>query len=200
LAPGCTVAHDVDVLLGAVGAGAGAGAGCESESGMSGGSQLPLLQLPPPSAMKGSGVEQLELLEVLLATATRRVVDRVTLPAASRAIARRAWVPLTAPAVFQLIAYGAVVSAAPRLTPLSVNCTEVTPTLSDAAADTVTMPLTVAPAAGEVTSTAGGVVSPLALPTVTETVADAATLPAASRASARSVWVPLATAAVFQAS
>src|SRR5690606_8587194 len=116
---------------------------------------------------------------------------------------------------FHAMAYGAVVSGAPRFTPLSVNCTETTPTLSDALTETVTVPLTVAPAAGAVKLTDGRSVSrqrlplplpPLPLPplppvlllTVTVTGAGLAVLPAASRATARIVCVPLATVVVFQ--
>ena len=53
------------------------------------------------------------------------------------------------------------------------------------------MPDTVAPSAGAVRLTVGAVVS-----TVTLTV-EVLVLPAASRASAVSVWVPLATVVVF---
>src|SRR5918995_1770857 len=83
----------------------------------------------------------------------------VTLPAASRARAVSVWVPFVAVVVFQETEYGAVVSSAPRVTPSSRNCTPVTPTLSEASAVTATVPETVAPPAGLVTLTAGGVVS-----------------------------------------
>jgi hypothetical protein len=62
--------------------------------------------------------------------------------------------------------------------------------LSEADADTLTAPLTVDPAAGEVMATAGGVVSEGGpFETVTETDADVVLLPAASRAVALKVWV-----------
>jgi hypothetical protein len=66
--------------------------------------------------------------------------------------------------------------------------------LSDALADTVTLPLSVAPAEGAVMLTVGGVRS---LSTVMLTLVDVA-WPAASRAVADTVWAPLATDAVFQ--
>src|SRR5438128_1534497 len=58
-----------------------------------------------------------------------------------------------------MIAYGAVVSSVPRLAPSSLNCTPTTPTLSEAVAETVTVPETVAPLAGAVIATVGVVVS-----------------------------------------
>ncbi len=62
--------------------------------------------------------------------------------------------------VFHVTEYGDVVSSAPRFAPSSRNWTPDTPTLSDAEAETVTaVPRTVAPAAGAVTETVGGVAS-----------------------------------------
>jgi hypothetical protein len=55
--------------------------------------------------------------------------------------------------------YGAVVSNPPRFAPSTWNCTLATPTLSDAFAVTETTPVTVAPFAGAVKDTVGGVVS-----------------------------------------
>ena len=80
-------------------------------------------------------------------------------------------------------------ASAPRLTPSTLNCTPATPTLSEAAAPRFTVPDTVAPAAGAVRLTVGAVVS---LATVTLTADEVVVLPAASRARAVSVWVPLA--------
>src|SRR5690242_19569430 len=57
--------------------------------------------------------------------------------------------------------YGDVVSAAPRALPSSKNCTLATATSSVAFAVTVTVPKTVAPPAGAVIETVGGVVSPV---------------------------------------
>lgn len=73
-------------------------------------------------------------------------------------------------------------SAEPRLTPFNWNWTDETPTLSDAVADTVTVPLTVALLAGALSATAGAIESAVALFTVIEMVPDVDTLPAASRA------------------
>src|SRR6185503_19906545 len=75
------------------------------------------------------------------------------------------------------------------------NWTPATPTLSDALAVTVMVPLTVAPLAGAVMLTVGAVVS---FETVTVTAAAVAVLPAASRATAVSVCVPLLAAVVSQ--
>src|SRR5947207_900765 len=105
--------------------------------------------------------------------------------------------------------YGAVRSSAPRFAPSSLNWTPTTPTLSLAFADTVTVPVTDAPAAGAVIATVGGVRSSVvnvqspeiaggvaSLLTVTVTAADVVALPDVSRATAVSVCVPLATAVV----
>ena len=52
--------------------------------------------------------------------------------------------------MFHETEYGAEVSAVPRFAPSSLNWTDATPTLSEALADTVTVPLTVEPFDGEV--------------------------------------------------
>ena len=63
--------------------------------------------------------------------------------------------------LFQLIEYGLVVPAAPRFTPSSMNWMLVTPTLSEAVAETVTFaPETVALLAGAVMDTVGDTESP----------------------------------------
>ena len=81
-----------------------------------------------------------------------------------------------------------MVSSAPRFAPSSLNCTPATLTLSDAVAVTVTVPETVAPAAGAVIETVGGVVSAV---TVALRSADGgAELPAASSAVTRSSGRP----------
>src|SRR2546426_3723834 len=104
------------------------------------------------------------------------------------------WVPGAAVVVSQLTAYGSVVSSTPRAAPSSWNWTPTTPTLSDALAETVTEPVTVAPEAGEVMATVGATVSD----TVTVTEAEVPVLLAASRAIALKVWAPGAEAAVSQ--
>src|SRR3989475_7025235 len=94
-----------------------------------------------------------------LTTVTLTAAAVAVLPAASRATAVRVCAPLLAVVVVQERVYGAVVSSAPRLAPSSLNCTPATPTLSVALAETVTVPATVAPAAGAVIDTVGGMVS-----------------------------------------
>ena len=79
------------------------------------------------------------------------------------------------------------------MAPSSWNCTPTTPTLSEALAETVTVPETVAPDVGDVMLTVGAVVSE----TVTLTEADVAVLLAASRATAVKVCVPMEAVAVF---
>ena len=59
------------------------------------------------------------------------------------------------------------------------------------------VPETVAPPAGAVIETVGGVTSAVALLTVTVTVAAVAVLPAASRATAVSVWLAFEAVVVF---
>src|SRR5207249_2510659 len=128
-------------------------------------------------------------------TVTVTPAEVVTLPAASRAAAVSVWLPLPTLVVFHDTEYGAAVTSAPRLAPSSLNCTPATPTLSLALAMTEMVPETVAPPAGDVIDTEGGVVS---FDTVTVTPAEVVTLPAASRATAVSVWEPLLAVVVFQ--
>src|SRR5437868_8307329 len=118
----------------------------------------------------------------LFVTVTLIPAEAATLPAASRATAVSVCVPSLTVRVFQEVTKGSAVTSAPRLTPSTLNWTPTTPTLSLALADTVTALATVAPAAGAVIETTGGVRSPLS--TVTLTGADVVALPAASRASA----------------
>jgi hypothetical protein len=81
------------------------------------------------------------------------------LPAASRATARSAWAPSVSVVVSSGTEYGAAVSGAPTFAPSTVNWTLCTPTLSEAFALTVVVPLTTAPLAGAVSETVGSVVS-----------------------------------------
>ena len=73
-----------------------------------------------------------------------------------------------------------------------------TPTLSEADALIVTVPLTFALLAGALSATLGALVSGAPLLTDTVTLAEFATFPAASYALELSVWEPLATVEVFQ--
>ena len=93
--------------------------------------------------------------------------------------------------------YGEAVSSAPRLFPSNLNCTPATPTLSEALADTVTVPETVDPLAGAVMDTVGGVVSAAVLLTVTLTGEEVLRFPAASRAMAVSVCEAFDAVVVF---
>ena len=102
-----------------------------------------------------------------LFTVTVTAVAVREFPAASRAIAVSTWLAFDALVVFQTTAYGATVSSAPRFAPSSRNCTPTTPTASEAVAATETLaPETVAPLAGELMATVGGVVSPVGEGTV----------------------------------
>src|SRR5207245_2084060 len=96
---------------------------------------------------------------VSLATVIVTGAEVVRLPAASRATAARVCGPLPSVLASIEIEYGAAVSSAPMLAPSTLNWTPATPTLSAALAVTVTVPETVAPLAGEVMLTVGGVVS-----------------------------------------
>src|SRR5207249_3324021 len=113
-----------------------------------------------------------------LSTVTLRAAEVVMFQAASRATAVKVCAPLLAVVVFHETEYGTVVSSAFKFTPSSLNCTPTTPTLSLAFAETVTVPATEAPGAGEEMETVGGLLS-----TVTLTAAEVAELPASSRAT-----------------
>ena len=71
-----------------------------------------------------------------------------------------------------------IVCSAPRLIPSSLYCTPTTPTLSEAVAEMVIVPETVADAAGEAIDTAGAVVSAASVVNVES--AETERLPAAS--------------------
>ena len=91
---------------------------------------------------------------------TVMVIDDVVVlfPAVSRAVAARVWAPFADAVVVQDVEYGDVVSSVPRLTPSSLNWTPATPMLSEAVAETVIVPDTVVPVAGQVIATVGRVV------------------------------------------
>src|SRR3989442_2222692 len=97
------------------------------------------------------------VLPVLFATVTVTATAVVVLPAASRATAVSACDALLAVVVSHASAYGAVVSSTPTFAPSRRNWTPTTPTLSDALALIVVVPETVAPLAGAVRLTVGGV-------------------------------------------
>src|SRR5689334_12062385 len=112
-----------------------------------------------------------ELIEVALtpeitgaATALLTVTEMLLVavfPEVSLATALNICVPLTAAVVFHDIVYEgpAPVTIVPRFAPSSWNWTPAIPTLSEAFAETEIVPVTVAPFAGAVMETVGGVVS-----------------------------------------
>src|SRR5436309_2656245 len=114
---------------------------------------------------------------VSLFTVTLTAALVAVLPAASRATAVSVWLPLVAVVLSHETEYEVEVSSAPRFAPSSLNCTPATPTLSLAAAVTVTDPVTFAPADGAVIETVGAVPSRV----VNVKSPDVARLPAASR-------------------
>ena len=106
-----------------------------------------------------------------------------TFPAASRATAVIVCVPLGVGLVSQLSEYGGVVFSVPRFAPSNLNCTPTTPTLSEALAETVTVPETVAPFCGAAMETVGRMTSTPAC-VVALTITDfALVLPATSWAA-----------------
>jgi len=121
---------------------------------------------------------------VLLALFT--VMDTAALvalfPAESVAIAVKLCVPFVRVVVFSDCEYGEVVSRDPKAVPSTSNCTLAMLLLPDAVAVTVMVPDTVAPLAGEVIETVGGVLALLL--TVTTTAVLVPVLPAASCATA----------------
>ena len=121
----------------------------------------------------------------------------VLLPAASLAIALKVCEPLLTVVVFQEKEYGEAVSRLPKFAPSSRNCTLATPTLSEAVAVTDTVLEIVAPFAGAVMDTVGGVVSGVVLFTVMLTAALVVEFPAASVATAVRAWLPFDKLAVF---
>jgi hypothetical protein len=128
---------------------------------------------------------------VVLFTVTVTLALVVLFPAPSVAMARNVWLPLDDFVESQENAYGEAAFAEPRFAPSNWNCTPATLTLSAAVAVTATVPETVAPLAGEVIVTVGGVVSFVVLSTFTVMLALVAEFPAASVATALIVWLPL---------
>ena len=90
-------------------------------------------------------------------TATETLV--VTLPAISRAVALRLWLPAVLVVVSQRVEYGGSRTSEPMGAPSRRNWTPATATLSVAEAATVTVLVTVALGEGAVIATVGGVVS-----------------------------------------
>src|SRR5882762_8460332 len=134
--------------------------------------------------MDGSVSSKRLTVGAVLETVTVTCAELARLPAASRATAVRVCEPLAAPVVSQETEYGALVTSAPRLVPVSsTNCTPATPTLSEALALTGTVADTVWPLLGEVMLTVGGVVSGAAGVVALAGLDCAERLPAASKAA-----------------
>ena len=98
-------------------------------------------------------------LPVEFETVTATLAEVLVAPVASRATAVNAWLPLADVAVFHENEYGALTSSVPRFAPSILNCMPATPLWSDAQAEITMLPETVAPGAGDVRNTVGGVVS-----------------------------------------
>jgi hypothetical protein len=113
-------------------------------------------------------------------------------PAELEATAAREWLPLVSVVVFKEKPNGAAVTAAPELTPSTLNCTMVV--LEETLVETATVPETVAPDAGEVIEMVGAE----ELLTEMVTVALVAVWPAELEATAAREWLPLVSAAVFR--
>src|SRR6266571_327993 len=128
-----------------------------------------------------------------LDTVTVTAKEVAWLPAASRAVAASVCEPFAILVVSRATEYGAAVSSAPSTAPSNRNCTPATPTLSEASALTLIVPDTVAPFAGAVIDTVGGVVS---LNTVTVTELEVYWRPSRSLATAVKVCEPLLAAVV----
>lgn len=113
-------------------------------------------------AVRPVGVEGEMVSGVVVATlftVTVMLAEVVWLPAASLAVAVMEWEPFVERVVLKTVEYGETVSSVPRFVPSSLNCTPATPTLSEAEAERVTVLETIAPDAGAVRDTVGGVVS-----------------------------------------
>ena len=101
-----------------------------------------------------------------LLTVTVTVGADVLFPAVSYAIALSTKLPLILLSVFHTTEYGAVVSDTISVVPTYIS-TFATPTLSEALAKIVTLPLSVEPAVGDVIDTVGAVMSGLFTVTLT---------------------------------
>jgi hypothetical protein len=94
-----------------------------------------------------------------LETVTDTAAAVAVFPDVSVATAEILCVPLATDEEFHESEYGDAVTAEPVFVPSTVNRTLATATLSDAFAESVTVPDTVAPLAGAVIDTVGGVLS-----------------------------------------
>src|SRR3954468_1758990 len=92
-----------------------------------------------------------------LVTVTCTGAEVAKTPAVLRAAAVSACAPLGSAVVSSARLNGAAVTSAPLFAPSTWNCTPATPSASDAEAETVTVPETVAPSTGVEMETVGGV-------------------------------------------
>jgi hypothetical protein len=117
--------------------------------------------LPPPPPAGVVGVVGVTVgvvgVEIVFETMTVTVPEVVVLPPESRATAVIVCVPFETPMVFQEPEYGAVVSSDERFVPSSLNWTPITPMLSEAEAERVTVFERVERFVGEVREIEGGV-------------------------------------------
>jgi hypothetical protein len=130
----------------------------------------PATVIPPDTVAPEEGEETLTVGGVVSALALLTVTESMTvgemLPELSVARASTVWVPLARPAVLHDQLQLPVPDAVCHVPLSTVTWTVATETLSEADPDTVTVPETVAPALGELTTTDGGVVSVVFLPDV----------------------------------
>jgi hypothetical protein len=134
------------------------------------------------------GVDTLFL--TVIATAALAVVCA----AALLATAVSEWPALESVAVFKEKVKGALVTAAPALLPSTLNCTLVV--FAETIVETVTVPETVAPEAGDEMDTVGGAVAVFL--TVIATATLVVVCAAALLATAVNVWLALESVAVFK--
>ena len=125
-----------------------------------------------PAGTVGAVMSATELL-----TVTETAAEVVQFPAASEAVALMLCDPLASVLVSSVAVYGAAAIPAPRVAPSTLNCTDLTPTLSEAEAVNAMLPETVCPAVGALMETVGAVVSATALLTVTATAAEVVLFP-----------------------
>ena len=133
------------------------------------------VELAPAVIPAGLAVKEEMLGGCVLRTVTEMAGDVAVLFDVSLAVAASVCVPSATAVVFQEKTNGADVMGLPVSVPLIRNWTLATPTLSEAAAVTATVPETVEFGAGAVIATEGGVVSGA----ITVTVVWAVTAPAA---------------------
>jgi hypothetical protein len=114
---------------------------------------------PPLVTVEGLAVNETCGAATAFLTCTTTLLERVALPAKSRATADSVWFPSPIARVSHAQVYGASASAGPTLFPSSSNCTDAIPILSVAIALTVVTPLTIESPCGLEMPTTGGITS-----------------------------------------